>query len=110
MTSDFTRKTRLCADYLRSVLQDSRETPADAKDSRFRDWQTATYEESGFLDTGDFFAVYEKCRNKAPDMLTSNEVRGCVTFLLRQMRYEYPPYSCIENGELLALLERWLEL
>ena len=57
MILGFLEKTQLCADYLRSVLQDSGEKPADGKDSRFRDWHKAAYEEPDFLDTGDFFAV-----------------------------------------------------
>ena len=47
-----------------------------------------------------------------PDVnkLTDDQVRGCITFLLRQMRNQYAPYPCLASGELHQLLLRWIEL
>ncbi len=42
--------------------------------------------------------------------MSPEEVRACVTFYVRQMRFQYPPYPCIAGGELLRLLERWLRI
>ena len=106
----FIEKTLKCLDYLRLVFPMTGEHPGDGKDDRYREWLKAAYDEPGFLDEGDYFSVYESCREKAPGTLSKDEVRACVTFLIRQMRNQYAPYPCLAGGELLALLDRWIEL
>ena len=106
----FIEKTVKCTDYLRLVFPSTGEHPGDGKDERYRDWLKAAYDEPAFLYDGDYFSVYEACREKTPETMTKSEVRGCVTFLLRQMRSQYAPYPCLTSGELLSLLDRWIEL
>lgn len=106
----FIEKTLKCLDYLRAVSYVKGEHSGDGKDDRYREWLKAAYEEPGFLDAKDYFSIYEACREKSPETLTNDEVRGCVTFLIRQMRNQYAPYPCLTDGELLGLLERWIQL
>lgn len=61
------------------------------------------------LESGSCVLLFDGF-DKAPADMTDNEVRGCITFLLRQMRSQYAPYPCLISGELHGLLVRWIEL
>ncbi len=104
------QKTRDCVDFLQLTLPSTGRHPGHARDDRWQAWLKAVYEDSGFLCSGDCFAVYQECRGKPVDSLGVDQVCACVTFLLRQMRNEYEPYPSLTDGELLALLNRWIEL
>ena len=108
--SDLINKTKACAEFLQLALPATGQHPGHTKDDRFRDWEMAAYDDPTFLYDGDYFAVYDECCGKDTNTLNSEQVRACVTFLLRQMRNQYEPYPCLASGELLALLDRWIEL
>ena len=108
--SELLNKAKACVGYLRLALPETGQHPGHTKDDRFRDWQKAAYDDPDFAYDGDYFAVYEECRDKDTNSLNNEQVRGCITFLLRQMRNQYAPYPCLTSGELLELLERWIEL
>ena len=103
-------ETRECADFLRLTVPETGRHPGHTRDERWKAWLKTVYEDSNFLYDGDFFAVYDECRDKLPGEMDKDQVRACITFLLRQMRQEYEPYSCLTSGELLALLNRWIDL
>ena len=104
------RTAKECREFLHSVNPLTGRHPGTINDGRFHAWREAVYSDPGFLYDGDYFSCYDACRGKNPAVLSNNEVRGCITFLLRQMRCQYPPYPCLDSGELLALLDRWIEL
>ena len=104
------QKTRECVDFLRLTLPSTGQHPGHTRDARWQDWLNAVYDDPGFLFNGDSFAVWQECRSKPADSLDTEQARACVTFLLRQMRNEFEPYPCLTDGELLALLNRWIEL
>ncbi|MCR4883525.1 MAG: hypothetical protein K6A68_08145 [Clostridiales bacterium] len=99
-----------CRDFLQTVNPKTGRHPGHTADERFRAWREAVYGDPDFLYEGNYFTCYESCRGKDAGVLSNDEVRGCITFLLRQMRCEYPPYPCLDSGELLALLDRWITL
>lgn len=78
--------------------------------AEFIAWQSALYDDTGFLYDGDYFAVFDQCQSKDTFTLTMDETRACITFLIRQMRYEYEPYPCITDGTFFELLIHVLEL
>ncbi len=108
--SDLLKKARECEIFLGLVLSETGKHPGDDSDDRFRAWRKAAYDDPDFLYEGDYFAVYDDCRDKDVTELTNDQVRGCITFLLRQMRNQYAPYPCLTSGELYQLLVRWIEL
>ncbi len=76
----------------------------------FRNWLSAAYDDPDFLVSQDYITVYGECREKPVEKLTKHQVRACITFLIRQMRCSYVPYSCILDGSLVRLLDRWMEM
>ena len=108
--SDLMKKARACEVFLSLVLPETGKHPGNTNDDRFRAWQAAAYDDPDFLYDGDYFAIYDECRNKDANDLNDEQVRGCITFLLRQMRNQYAPYPCLTSGELYRLLVRWIEL
>ncbi len=103
-------KTAACTAYLKSISPEGLRDPAVTQCRIFRDWLSAVYADPSFLDPENFFSCYEECRNKPAEEMSSDEVRACITFYVRQMRFQYPPYPCIVDGELLGLLDRWLRI
>lgn len=100
--------TRDCVEYLEAVQ--GSEAPSLSSDPRYKAWHVAIYDDTaGFMFMGDFFGVYKRCREKDVATLTADEVRGCVTFLDRQMRHSGSD-ACLRNGELLKYLQRWLDI
>ncbi len=95
-----------CADLLYHYVEEGIDAMEITKQPLWKEWLHEAYQDPDFLMTG-YFSVYEKCRDQAIDTLNLNEVRGCITFLLRQMRCEYPPYWCLTDGSLADLLMRW---
>lgn len=108
--NELIKKTRACMEYLGIINPQTGRHPGNTDDERFRDWREAVYSDPEFLYEGNYITCYWECRDKEIKTLTNDEVRGCITFLLRQMRCEYPPYPCLDSGELLAYLDRWIEL
>ena len=108
--SDLTVKTRALVLYLRSAAEERLQDPALTQCHIFRDWLEAVYNAPSFLARTGYLACYSGCRGRNVRELNLEEVQGCITFLVRQMRNQYPPYSCIVSGEMKKLLERWLEL
>ena len=108
--SELLKKAKDCAVYLGLVWPETGKHCGLTNDDRFLDWRRAVYNDPDFLYDGDYFAVYDECRGKDTNTLNSEQVRACITFLLRQMRNQYEPYPCLTSGELLALLDRWIEL
>lgn len=108
--NDLLSKAKECAVFLGLKLPETGNHSGLVNDDRFRDWRKAVYDDPDFLYDGDFFAVYGECREKDPGTLNEDQVRACVTFLLRQMRSAYAPYPCLVSGELLGFLNRWIEL
>lgn len=108
--SDLLKKTKACAEYLNEKLPETGKHGGGTDDSRFREWGKAVYGDPDFLYEGDYFSVYAECRGRDPSSLDEERTRACVTFLLRQMRSAYAPYPCLTSGELLGLLNRWIEL
>ena len=76
----------------------------------FTSWLRAAYEDDSFLCGGDFISVFERCRSKDIFTLTFDETRACITYLVRQMRFESEPYPSITDGTLFDLLIHCLEL
>lgn len=108
--SDLLKKAKDCEVFLSLVPPEAGGHPGNTDDGRYRAWLRAVYDDPDFLYDGDYFECYERCRDKTPADMTDNEVRGCITFLLRQMRSQYAPYPCLISGELHGLLVRWIEL
>ena len=108
--SDLMKKARECEIFLSLRLPETGKHPGLDNDDRFRAWRKAAYDDPDFLYDGDYIACYEKCREQAAGELTNDQVRACITFLLRQMRNQYAPYPCLVSGELHSLLLRWIEL
>ena len=75
-------------------------------DQRWDRWHCAAYDEPGFLCVEeDYFGILKECKNKDINTLDILMVRGCITALLRKMRY-----GSVKKDTLIRLLERWLEL
>ena len=108
--SELKKKAMESENFLSLILPETGKHPGLDNDDRFRAWRKAAYEDPGFLYDGDYIACYEECRDKETSELTNDEVRCCITFLLRQMRNQYAPYPCLVSGELYRLLLRWIEL
>ena len=108
--TDLLKKAKDCAVYLGLVLPETGAHCGLTNDSRFLDWRKAVYDDPDFLSDGDYFTVYGECRGKDPGSLNEEQVRACVTFLLRQMRSAGAPYPCLTSGELLGFLNRWIKL
>ncbi len=108
--SDLMNKTKACLEFLAQVQPDTGKHSGQTDDRRFREWQKAVYDDPDFLYLGDFFTIYSECRGKAPNELSKEKARACITFLVRQMRFGYAPYPFLVEGELLGLLRRWTEL
>ena len=106
--SDLMKKARDCEIFLR--LSETGKHPGIVNDDRFRAWRKAAYDDPGFLYGGDYISCYEECRDRDVNELTNEQVRGCITFLLRQMRNQYAPYPCLVSGQLHSLLLRWIGL
>ena len=96
--------------FLSLMLPETGRHPGFTNDERYHAWEQAVYDDLDFLYEGDYFECYDECQGKAPNTLTNEQVRGCITFLLRQMRNQYAPYPCIVSGELHDLLTHWIEL
>ena len=107
---DLLKKAKDCEVFLRLMLPETGSHPGSTNDERYHAWEHTVYDDSDFLYEGDYFERYEQCRDKVPSDMTNDEVRGCITFLLRQMRNQYAPYPCLVSGELHDLLARWIEL
>ena len=110
MNQDFLSKTEMCACYHSNASSMERKNPAFTKNDAYREWQSAAYNEPEFLYAGDYITLYKRCMRKDAAHLNVEEVRASITFLLRQMRCEYAPYSCIVSGRLAALMARYIEL
>lgn len=110
MTDELLNRSAILLADIENNLEESRNDPYFTKRDAWREWQSAAYADPGFLYDGDIFDVYADCRNRDTDTLTMNEVRGCLTFLIRQTRCEYPPYSCLCDGTLPKLLFRFIDL
>lgn len=110
MNSEFLYKAEVCTDYLSSASLAERRNPAFTKDDAYREWQKAAYDEPAFLYDGDYLSLHSHCAGKDAANLSMEEVRASITFLLRQMRCEYAPYSCIVSGRLASLLTRYIAL
>lgn len=110
MNSEFLSKTEVCAKYLSSASLAERKNPAFTRDDAYREWQMAAYDEPAFLYDGDYLSLYNHCAAKDAANLSMEEVRASITFLIRQMRCEYAPYSCIVSGRLASLLTRYIAL
>ena len=108
--SDLMKKAMECEIFLSLRLPETGKHPGLDNDDRFRAWRKAAYDDPDFLYDGDYIACYEECRDKDASELSNDQVRGCITFLLRQMRNQYAPYPCLVSGELYRLLLRWIEL
>ena len=108
--SDLMKKARECEIFLSLRLPETGKHPGLDNDDRFRAWRKVAYDDPDFMYEGDYIACYEKCREQAAGELTNDQVRACITFLLRQMRNQYTPYPCLVSGELHSLLLRWIEL
>ena len=108
--TELLKKAKECAVYLGLVWPETGGHCGLTDDSRFLDWRKAVYDDPDFLYEGDYFAVYEDCRGKDPAGLNEEQVRACITFLLRQMRCASAPYPCLTSGELLGFLNRWIEM
>ena len=108
--SELLKKAKECEIFLSLVLPETGTHPGMDNDGRFRAWRKAAYDDPDFLYDGDYFACYEECRDMDVNSLNNEQVRGCITFLLRQMRNQYAPYPCLVSGELRRLLLRWIEL
>lgn len=70
-------------------------------------WLEAAYADPEFLLPQNFLSVYKNCRVKPVEELTLTEIRASITFLLRRLRCEYPPYTCLTDGSLADLLMHW---
>ena len=108
--SGLLKAAKSCREFLQTVNPQTGRHPGHTGDERYRAWRDAVYSDPDFLYEGNYFTCYDNCRGKDAGTLSNDEVRGCITFLLRQMRCEYPPYPCLDSGELLRLLDRWIEL
>ena len=108
--SELLQKAKECEIFLSLVLPETGKHPGIDSDDRFRAWRKAVYDDPDFLYDGDYIECYEGYRDKDVNELTNDQVRACITFLLRQMRNQYAPYPCLESGELHRLLVRWIEL
>ncbi len=108
--SDLMKKARECEIFLSLVLPETGKHPGQDNDDRFRVWRKAAYDDPDFLYDGDYIACYEECRNMDTDELTKDQVRACITFLLRQMRNQNTPYPCLVSAELHRLLLRLIRL
>lgn len=73
-------------------------------------WLKEAYEEPGFLHQGDYMSIYLDCIEKDCDALTADETQAVVTFLIRQMRHAYEPYSCICDRSLGLYLKHYANL
>ena len=104
------QKAKECVDFLSLALPETGKHPGHTKDDRWRAWQKAVYDDPEFLYDGDFIAVYEECREKPAAELSLDQLRACITFLLRQMRSQYEPYPCLTDGAMRALLQQWINL
>ena len=105
---DILEATKACIEFLSETDPNTGKHSGRTDDDRFRTWRQAANLTPGFL-ADDFMACYEKS-GKNKSRLSNHMVRGCITFWLRVMRYEYGPHPCLVDGELLSLLRRWIEL
>ena len=104
------KKTTALVKWLKQADESALTDPKFTQEKAFSEWLGAAYSDPMFLFDGDYFEMYDKCRDKAVGTLTMRETRGCLTFLIRQMRCAYVPYDCVLDGSLLAFLEHWLDL
>lgn len=110
MTSDLFLKTTSLVAEMAAMPDEVMSDPVFTRRADYREWLGAVYADPGFLFGGDFVSVYTGCRGKEPEAMTMDEIRACVTFYLRQMRCEYPPYTCLRDRSLLRCLSRWIDL
>ena len=108
--SDLLNRAKDCEMFLSLILPETGRHPGFTNDDRYHAWEQAVYDDPDFLYDGDYFECYAQCQEKEANTLTDEQVRGCITFLLRQMRNQYAPYPCLVSGELHDLLARWIEL
>lgn len=110
MTMELMIKTEALADVLLNASDEELKNPGFDRQDCFTEWLALAYDDPDFFYEGDYIGVYQKCRCRNAQDLTLDEVRACVTFLIRQMRHEYAPYSCIRNRSLGNCLKRLYEL
>lgn len=95
---------------LRSASQEQLNNPSFTREKIFRNWLSSAYDEPGFLVFDGYLSIANQCREKAVSALSLLETRVSITFCVRKMRSEYPPYSFIINGVLEQLLTHYLDL
>ncbi len=101
MTDDFLNISIQLAEALKSAEQDDiTRTPL------FRGWLSAAYDEEGFMYLPDYGKVYDMTHEQKAETLTYDQARARLTFFIRQMRFEYPPYSCMRGGAFADCLSR----
>ena len=110
MISDLFQKTTSLVAEMSAMSDEVMSAPVFTRRAVYREWLGAAYADPDFLFTGDFVSEYTGCRGKEPEAMSMDEIRACVTFYLRQMRCEYPPYSCLCDHSLLRCLSRWIDL
>lgn len=106
--SDLLQQTQKVVHWISQLPQETIQNSDITTDACYRNWESAVYNEPALFD--DYMDIYQSTKNKDISTLSARETRAWIAFCIRQMRFQYPPYSAIADGTLYRLLNHYLEL